>query len=134
MRKPEEETNKEEMDELLKDMHNKEKVVREERDETKKRQLVTTIDVPTHENWKQHTKEEDNTMFLNTNINRLAHWSRDSNKAERLKHIFEKYKINSAGLQEVCMTWVQLYPSTTLFRTLQRTKQDIHSVASHNKS
>jgi hypothetical protein len=90
----EEEMKKEEMDELLKDAHEEEKAIREERDETKKRRSVMTTDVTTHGNWKPHTKDEDDITFMSVNLNSLAYWSQDCNKAERLKHIFEKYKID----------------------------------------
>ena len=52
---------------------------------------------------------------------------------ERLKHIFKKYSIDAAGLQEVCMNWAQLPLSLTLAQMIQRTVENIRSVASYNK-
>ena len=60
-----------------------------------------TTDVPIHGSWKANSKDENDLIFLSVNVNSLAHWSQESNKAERLKYIFEKYSIDSAGLQEV---------------------------------
>ena len=89
--------------------------------------------MPTHGNWKPHVKEEDDATFLSVNLGSLAYWSRDSNKAERLKHVFEKYKVDTVGLQEVCVNWSQLPASKTLAQMLRRTVENIRSVASHNK-
>ena len=61
------------------------------------------IDVPIHGSWKANSKDENDLTFLSINVNSLTHWSQKNNKAERLKHIFEKYNIDSAALQEVCM-------------------------------
>ena len=75
-------------------------------------------DVPIHGSWKANSKDKNNLTFLSINMNSLAHWSRESNKAERLKHIFKKYSIDSAGLQEVCMNWAQLPLPLTLAQIL----------------
>ena len=60
-------------------------------------------DVPIHGSWKSNSKDENDLTFFSINVNSLTHWSQESNKAERLKQIFEKYSIDAAGLQEVCM-------------------------------
>ena len=89
------------MDELLKDAHKEEKSIRKDKDKTKRQQLVMTTDVPTHENWKPNTKGKDGITFLSVNISSLTHWSRDSNKTERLKHVSEKYRIDLTRPQKV---------------------------------
>ena len=96
-----EEMKKEEMDDLLKDAHKKEKEVRKDKVKTKERQSVMNTDVPIHGSWKSNSKDEDNLTFLSINVNILVHWSQESNKAEHFKRIFEKYSIDTAGLQEV---------------------------------
>ena len=105
----------EEMDELIKDTHEEEKETRKVNAETKERRPVMDSDVPVH----------DDLTFISINVNNLAHWSRGSNKVERLKHIFEKYSIDAAGLQEVCMNWAQLPPSLTLAQIVCRTVKNI---------
>jgi hypothetical protein len=82
-----------------------------------------TINIPTQGNWKPHTKDKDDIMFMSVNLNSLFYWSRDCNKAERLKHIFKKYKINSAGLQEVYMNLTHLPPSKTLAQSFTQQKR-----------
>ena len=54
-------------------------------------------------------------------VDSLIHWSQNSNKAKHPKHIFEKYRIYLAGLQEVYRNWAQLPQSKTLARILHRT-------------
>ena len=102
-----EEMKREEMDDLLKDTHEEEKEVRKVKVKVKTKEIrsVMNTDMPIHGNWKANSKDENNLTFLSINVNSLAHWSRESNKAERHKHIFKKYSIDSAGLQEVCMNW-----------------------------
>ena len=67
-----------------------------------------TTDVSIHGSWKVNSKDENDITFLSVNVNSLAHLSQESNKAERLKHSFKNYSIDSAGLQEVYMNWAQL--------------------------
>ena len=128
-----EEMKKEEMDDLLKDAHEEEKAIRKDKVKTKEIRSIITTDVPIHGSWKANSKDENNITFLSVNVNSLAHWSRESNKVERLTHIFEKYRTDSTGLQEVCMNWAQLFPSMTLAQILQRTVENIRSVVSYNK-
>ena len=64
--------------------------------------------MPIDRSWKSNTEDKDDITFLSVNTNSPAHWSRESNKAEHLKHIFEKYRIDSAEFQEVYMNWAQL--------------------------
>ena len=66
---------KEEMNNLLKNVHEEEKVIREERDKTKKRQSVMTTNVPTHGNWKPHTKYDDDITLMSVNRNSPSHCS-----------------------------------------------------------
>ena len=90
------------------------------------------IDVPIHGSWKANSKDENDLTFLSINVNSLAHWSRESNKAKRLKNIFETYSISSTGLQDVCINWAQVPPSLTLAQIFQRTMENIRLVASYN--
>ena len=68
---------KEEMNELLNDVQEKDKVIREERDETKNRQSIVTTNVSTHWNRKLSTKDKDNITFMSVNLHNLAYWSQD---------------------------------------------------------
>ena len=83
------------------DAHEEEKVIRKERDKTKEIQSVMTTDVPIHDSWKANYKDKNNITFLSVNINSLAHCSGESNRAERLKHIVEKYRINGGFTRSV---------------------------------
>ena len=58
-----------------------------------------------HGSLKTNSKDKNNLTFISINVNSLTHWSRENNKAERLKHVFEKNSIDAAGLQEMCMNW-----------------------------
>ena len=46
--------------------------------------------VSIHGSWKTKSKDKNDLTFFSINVNSLAHWSRESNKVERLKHIFKK--------------------------------------------
>ena len=50
-----------------------------------------------------------------------------------MRHIFEKYGIDLAGLQEVCVNWAQLPASKTLAQILRNAAKHTRSVASYNK-
>ena len=65
-----------------------------------KRRTVMSTKVKIHGNWLPELKGDDDLTFLSANLNSLAYWSRYSNKADRLKDIFEKYGIDSAGLHK----------------------------------
>ena len=99
---------REEMDELIKDPHEEEKETKKVKAKTTARRTVMNSDDPIHSSWKTNSKDENILSFISINVNSLANWSKESNKAGRLKHIFEKYSIDAAGLQEVCMNWAQL--------------------------
>ena len=66
---------KEETNDLLRDVHEEEKVIRKEKNKTKERQPVMTTDVPIHGSWKEKSKEKNIIAFLSVNVNNLAHWS-----------------------------------------------------------
>ena len=77
--------------------------IEEERAAVKERRSVMITKVPTHEDWTPEMKGDNELSFFSANINSLAYWSRYSNKADRLRYVFDKYGIDSAGLQEVCL-------------------------------
>ena len=122
---------REEMNKLIKDTHEEEKEDNKVKAKTTERRTVMSSDDLARGSWKTNSKDENDLTFISINVNSLAHWSKESNKAERLKHIFEKYSIDAAGLQEVCMNWGQLPPSLTLAQILCRTVENIHSVTSY---
>ena len=78
-------------------------------------------------------KDEDDVTFFGANINSLAYWSKESNKAVRLRHLFQEYEVDTAGLQEICVNWAKLGPSKTIAEFLRSNAEQIRSVASHNK-
>ena len=113
-----EEMKKEEMDELLKDAHEEEKEVRKVKVKTKIRRSVVNIDVPIHGSWKANSKDENDLTFLSVNVNTLAHWSLESNKAERVKHIFEKVQHRLCRVAGSVHELGTLTPSLTLAQIL----------------
>ena len=69
----------------------------------KERQAVMNTKVPTHGTWRKHERGDEDVTSMGVNINSLAHWSKESNKAARLQYVFQEYEVDSAGLQEVCV-------------------------------
>ena len=107
--------------------------IENEKEAVEKRRTVMSTKVKTHGDWLPELKGDDNVTFLSADLNSLAYWSRYSNKADRLRDIFAKYGIDSAGLQEVCVNWAQLPASKTLAQILRNAAKNIRSVASYNK-
>ena len=60
----------------------------------KERRTVMNTKVPTHGTWKKNEREDEDVTFMGVNINSLAYWSKESNKAARLQHVFQKYGVD----------------------------------------
>ena len=71
--------------------------------------------------------------FFSANINGLKYWHKNNYKANRLKHVFQQYGVDSCGLQEVCLNWSAFKPSQTLTSLLRNGAEQIRSVAAHYK-
>ena len=71
--------------------------------------------------------------FFSANINGLRYWHTNNYKANRLKHVFQQYGVDSCGLQEVCLNWSAFKPSQTLATLLRNGAEQIRSVAAHYK-
>ena len=97
------------------------------------KQTLTKMKVPLYGNLRVEGKEEEVVRVLGLNINSLSFWQKENYRAERLKFIFEKYGVNSVGLQEVCINWSDFKASQTLSSLLRAKAENICSVASHNK-
>ena len=50
----------------------------------KERQTVMNTKIPTHGTWRKNEREDEDVTFMEVNINSLAYWSNESNKAARL--------------------------------------------------
>ena len=74
--------------------------------------------VPTHGRWRMNERADEDATCMGVNINGLAYWSKESNKATRLQYVFQKYGVDSAGLQEVCMNWAKVPQSKSLANSL----------------
>ena len=61
--------------------------------------------VPIFGNLRIGQKHEEALRFFSMNVNGLPSWKKNNFKAERLKYILHKYKIDGMGLQEVCINW-----------------------------
>ena len=99
----------------------------------KERRTVMNTKVPTHRTSRKNEREDEDVTFMGVNTNSLAYWSKDSNKAARLKYVFQEYGVDSAGLQEVCMNWAKVPQSKSLAKSLQEMAETICLIASHNK-
>ena len=63
------ETKKEELNNLLKDAHGREKKARKVRVKPKKRRSVVNSNVPIRGGWKANSKDKNDLTFLSINVN-----------------------------------------------------------------
>ena len=94
---------------------------------------MTNTKAPLHGNLRVEEKHEEAVRVLGLNINSLKFWQKENHKAERLKFIFEKYGVDTTGLQDVCINWSNFKASQTLASLLRDKYENIRSLASHNK-
>ena len=78
-------------------------------------------------------KDEEAVRVLGLNIKILSFCQKENYKAERLRFIFEKYRVDTIGLYWVCINWSDLKASQMLASLLRGETRNIHSVVSHNK-
>ena len=100
-------------------------------DEYKK--SVGACKVPIFGNLRVGQKHEEALRFFSINVNGLPSWKQRNFRAERLKYILHKYKIDGMGLQEVCVNWSNFPNSFTVASLLRSNAENIRSVDSHNK-
>ena len=81
--------------------------------------------VPLYGNLRVELKNEDAIRVLGININSMSFWPKDNYKAEWLKFTFEKYGVNIAGLQDVCINWSNFNLSQTLASILRAKAEKI---------
>ena len=72
---------------------------------------VMNTKVSTHGTWRKNEREDEDVTFMGVNINSLAYWSKESNKAARLRYVFQEYGVDTVGLQEVCVNWAKVRQS-----------------------
>ena len=104
---------------------------KEVEDEYKK--SVGACKVPIFGNLRVGQKHEEALRFFSMNVNGLPSWKKNNFKAERLKYILHKYKIDGMGLQEVCINWSNFPNSFTVASLLRSNVENCRSVDSHNK-
>ena len=90
---------------------------KEVEDEYKK--SVGACKVPIFGNLRVGQKHEEALRFFSMNVNGLPSWKKNNFKAERLKYILHKYKIDGMGLQEVCINWSNFPNSFTVASLLR---------------
>ena len=78
--------------------------------EEKYRKAIDKVKVPIYDTLRVDKKHEDVGRFFSTNVNELPFWQRSNYKQECLKYIFDKYKIDTMGLQKVCVNWMNFKP------------------------
>ena len=122
-----------ELDEMAGKSPEEQGAERVEAAKVKERRTVMNTKVPTHGTWRKNEREDEDVTFMGVNINSLAYWSKESNKAARLKYVFHEYGVDAAGMQEVCVNWAKLPQSKSLANSLRAAAENIRSVASHNK-
>ena len=88
---------------------------------------------PLHGTWRPGEKDDDDVTCFGANINILAYWSKKSNKVARLRHLFQEYEVDTAGLQEICVNWAKLGPPKTIAEFLRSNAEQIRPVVSHTK-
>ena len=86
-----------------------------------------------HGNLRVEVKDDEAIRVLGVNINIISFWLKDNYKVERLKFIFKKYGVDIAGLQEVCIKWIEFKASQTIASILRVKLEKIRSVVSHNE-
>ena len=86
-----------------------------------------------HGNLGVEVKDDEAIRVLGVNINSMPFWIKDNYKVERLKFIFEKYGVDIAGLEEVCINWSGFKASQTIASILRVKTEQTQSVASHNE-
>ena len=69
--------------------------------EDKYRQAIDKVKVPIYGTLRVDKKPEHAGRFFSANVNGLSFWMRSNYKQERLAYIFDKYKIDTMGLQEI---------------------------------
>ena len=113
-RNPESEITNKELKEIENAAEDNQKAAREYKKAEKIRQTVSNTRVLVHVTLRVEGKDDEALRFLGVNINSMSFWQRDNYKADRLKFIFEKYGVDTAGLQEVYINWSGLKASQTI--------------------
>ena len=83
--------------------------------------------------WGVNERETKDVTFMGVNINSLTYWSKERNNTAQMRHVFQKYGVDSASLQEVCMNWAKVLQSKSLANSLRGTVETIRLIVSHNK-
>ena len=102
--------------------------------EDKYRKAIDKEKVPIYGTLRVENKPENAGRFFSANVNGLSFWQRSNYKQERLTYIFDKYKIDTMGLQEVCINWMNFKPSQSMASMLRKGAEPIKSVVSQNKA
>ena len=97
------------------------------------RQSIANTKVPLNGNIRVEVKNEKAIRITGVNIDIMSFWLEGNYKAERPEFIFEKHRVDIAGLQEVCINWSDLRSSQTLASILSIKAKTNRSVASHNE-
>ena len=90
-----------------------------EENQTAIRQTIINTKVPLHGNLRVEVEYEEVVRVLGVDVNSMSFWLKDNYKAKLLKYILEKYGVDIAGLQEVCINWSNFKSSQTLASILR---------------
>ena len=127
------EVGKEEVEEMMVEEELLEELKRAKEEYEEYRKKVEEAKVPIWGSIATEAKEDSAIRFLSANLNGLAYWLRHNHKADRLKFLMERLKIDVVGLQEVCVNWSVFKASQNIGALLRRGDEPIRSVASHNR-
>ena len=105
-----------------------------DKEEDKYRKSIDKEKVPIYGTLRVDKKPENAGRFFSTNVNGLSFWQQSNYKRERLEFIFDKYKIDTMGLQEVCVNWTNFKPSQSMASMLRKGDEPIKSVVLQNKT
>ena len=102
-RNPQSKIKDEELEEIENKGKDKKMRAKLEKQQAAYKQMVTNMKVPLWKKLRIEKKDEESIRVLGLNIDSLSFWQKVNHKAERLKLIFERYGVNTAGLQDVCI-------------------------------
>ena len=62
----------------------------------KERRTRMNTKVPTHGTWRMNKRKDKDVTSMGVNINSLSYWLKQRNTAAQLRHVFQKYGVDSA--------------------------------------
>ena len=128
-----EEVLEQEVDELVKEKDNSAVAARATIQEAAFSREIAKRKVPIYGTLDPRQKPEETVRVMSLNINGLNMSKSANPKADRLRQLIPKYKIDVLGMQETCVNWSEFKPSNTVASLLRSRDVPIRSTHSYNK-